>query len=234
MDNGELKKRVGAAAIDRFVTDGLMLGLGTGSTAVWAVRRMAEKYAKGGFSGVRVVATSFQTDIEARSLGLPVLTLTDAAMKGGLDLVIDGADEIDADFNLIKGGGGALLMEKIVAYSSRRFIIIADESKLSSRLCEKFAVPVEILPAALAPVTRALEGMGAKVSLREGAKKAGPVVTDNGNFLLDALFPRAFNPAAMEAEIKLIPGVLEDGIFTKNKPELLIARADGSMDHRKI
>jgi ribose 5-phosphate isomerase A len=233
MNNGELKRNVGAAAIDRFVTDGLLLGLGTGSTAVWAVRRLAERYSQGGLSGIRVVATSFQSEIEARSLGLPVLTLTDAAMREGLDLTIDGADEIDGDFNLIKGGGGALLMEKVVAYASRRFIVIADESKLSSRLCEKFPVPVEILPGALAPVRRALESMGARVSLREGAKKAGPVVTDHGNLLLDAFFQKKFDPAVLEAEVKLIPGVLEDGIFTKKKPELLIARSDGSIEHRK-
>jgi ribose 5-phosphate isomerase A len=233
MNNGELKKLVGTAAVDRFVTDGLMLGLGTGSTAVWAVRRLAEMYSRGSLPGIRVVTTSFQSEIEARSLGLPVLTLTDAVMRGGLDLTIDGADEIDAERNLIKGGGGALLMEKVVAYASRRFIVIADESKLSSRLCEKFPIPVEILPGALGPVSRALESMGARVSLREATKKAGPVVTDHGNLLLDAFFTKRFDPAALEAELKLIPGVLEDGIFTKRKPELLIVRADGTIDYRK-
>jgi ribose 5-phosphate isomerase A len=194
---------------------------------------LAERYSQGGLPAVRVVTTSFQSEIEARSLGLPVLTLTDAAMRGGLDLTIDGADEIDAELNLIKGGGGALLMEKVVAYASRRFIVIADESKLSTRLGQKFPVPVEILPGALAPVTRALMSMGAKVVLREGEKKAGPVVTDHGNLLLDAFFPDGFDPARLEAELKLIPGVLEDGIFTKKKPELLIVNADGSIEHRK-
>jgi ribose 5-phosphate isomerase A len=233
MNNGESKRIVGTAAVDRFVTDGLLLGLGTGSTAIWAVRRLAERFSRGELPRIKVVTTSFQSEIEARSLGLPVLTLTDEAMKGGLDLAIDGADEIDADFNLIKGGGGALLMEKIVTYSSRRFIVVADESKLSQRLCQKFAVPVEILPAAIAPVRRALESLGAEVSLREGVKKAGPVITDNGNLLLDALFKKSFVPAEMERELKLIPGVLEDGIFTKVRPELLIVRADGGIEHRK-
>src|SRR5512137_2163871 len=124
MNNGELKRLVGTAAVDRFVTDGLLLGMGTGSTAVWAVRRLAERFSRGELPRIKIVTTSFQSDIEARSLGLPVLTMTDMAVKGGLDLAIDGADEIDTHFNLIKGGGGALLMEKIVTYASRRFIVI--------------------------------------------------------------------------------------------------------------
>jgi ribose 5-phosphate isomerase A len=227
-----LKKLVGFAAVDRFVTDGMTLGLGTGSTAIWAVRRVSERFHEGVLKGVRIVTTSLQSEIEASSRGLPIVSLNDPSLAGGLDLAIDGADEIDPKGNLIKGGGGALLMEKIVAYASRRFIVVADDSKLSRRLCEHFAIPVEIVPAALAPVTRALEALGAEVSLRMAVKKAGPVVTDHGNLLLDAAFSAAFDPPALERELKLIPGVLENGLFTKKTPELLIVHSDGRIEHR--
>ncbi len=227
-----LKKIVGTAAVDRFVSDGMALGLGTGSTAIWAVRRVAERYRAGELPTIRIVTTSLQTQIEAGSSGLPVVSLNDPSMADGPDLTIDGADEVDPKLHLIKGGGGALLLEKIVAYASKRFVVIVEEGKLSGRLCASFAVPVEIVPDALAPVTRALVGLGAVVSLRMAVKKAGPVVTDHGNLLLDAMFAEAFEPSKLEREINMIPGVLENGFFTRKKPELLIVRADGSIEHR--
>jgi ribose 5-phosphate isomerase A len=234
MGNGtDIKKAVGAAAVDRFVTDGMKLGLGTGSTAIWAVRRVAERINSGGLRGVTVVTTSLQSELEARALGLTVMTLNDRSMEGGLDLTIDGADEVDPDRNLIKGGGGAMLLEKIIAYASRRLLIIVDEGKLSSRLGEKFPIPIEVVPAALETVSRWLRGLGARVTVRTGAGKAGPVVTDLGNLLMDASFAAAFSPQAREAELKLFPGVLENGLFTRKRPELLIGRADGSMEYRE-
>ncbi len=227
-----LKKLVGTAAVDRFVTDGMALGLGTGSTAIWAVRRVAERFQAGELPRIRIMTTSLQTQIEASTLGLPLASLSDPFMARGLDLTIDGADEVDPKGNLIKGGGGALLMEKIVAYASKRFVVIVDDSKLSDRLCTSFAVPVEIVADALTPATRALEALGAEVALRIAMKKAGPVVTDLGNLLLDAKFPPVIDPSRLEREIKLIPGVLENGLFTRKKPELLIVKADGSIEHR--
>jgi ribose 5-phosphate isomerase A len=227
----DTKRLVGFRAVDGFVSSGMRLGLGTGSTAIWVVRRVAERVREGALSDLRIVTTSLQSEIEARSLGLPVVTLNDAGMEEGLDLTIDGADEIDRDRNLIKGGGGALLAEKVVAYASKRFIVIADESKLSPALCRRSPVPVEIVPFALSPVVRVLTAMGAKVALREGTRKAGPVVTDHGNLILDALFKGDFDPRVMEEKIKLIPGVLEDGFFTKKRPELLIGRGDGTVEH---
>jgi ribose 5-phosphate isomerase A len=228
-----VKKRLGFEAVDRFVTSGMKLGLGTGSTAMWAVRRVAQRVREGGVKGLLVVATSLQSEIEARSLGLDVLTLNDASIGGALDLTIDGADEIDPEGNLIKGGGGAMLMEKIIAYSSRRFVIVAEGSKLSRRLGELAAVPIEIVSAALFTATRALEALGAEVRLRIAANKAGPVVTDLGNLLLDAAFKSGFNPMEQEARLNSIPGVLENGIFTSNKPELLIGFENGRVEHRK-
>lgn len=232
-DATETKKVLGTQAVDRFVRDGMRLGLGTGSTAIWAARRVGALLAEGKLKGIRAVTTSLQTELEARALGIPVVTLNDAALDCTLDLTIDGADEVDPERNLIKGGGGALLMEKIVAYASRSLLIIVDDSKLSARLCDRFAIPVEIVANALEPVSRKLRELGGEVSLRIAVRKAGPVVTDLGNLLLDVTFRRSFDPRTMENELKLIPGVLEDGLFTRKRPELLIGHPDGSVEHRK-
>jgi ribose 5-phosphate isomerase A len=223
----DLKRAVGREAVDRYVVDGMKLGLGTGSTAVWAVRRVAERFAAGGLPRLRVVTTSIQSDLEARSLGLPVVTLNDAGMEDGLDLTIDGADEVDARGRLIKGGGGALLVEKVVAYASRRLVIVVDRGKLSDRLGTLFAVPIEVTAAALAPVRRALEALGAEVTPRLALRKAGPVVTDLGNLLLDARFAPGFDPVALEAALDGIPGALGNGLFTRRVPEVLVAGPDG-------
>ena len=231
-DMTEVKKALGREAVDRFVVDGMKLGLGTGSTAIWAVRRVAERIREGSLHGIRAVTTSLQSELEARSLGIPVGTLNDADLAGGLDLTIDGADEVDGAHNAIKGGGGALLMEKIVAYCSRRFLVIVDEEKLSDRLCDRFAIPVEVVAPAVTVVSRTLEGMGGQVSLRQAVRKAGPVVTDLGNLLLDVSFAGTFDPRAMEDALKGIPGVLEDGLFTKRTPELLVGRTGGRLEHR--
>lgn len=233
-DTNDVKKALGREAVDRFVVDGMKLGLGTGSTAIWAVRRVAERLREGSLRAVRAVTTSLQSELEARGLGISVGSLNDADMATGLDLTIDGADEVDGAHNSIKGGGGALLMEKIVAYASRRFIIIVDEAKLSARLCDRFAIPVEVAAAAMATASRALVAMGGSVSLRQAVRKAGPVVTDLGNLLLDVTFSSPFDPREMEDALKRIPGVLEDGLFTKKTPELLVGYADGRMEHKVL
>jgi ribose 5-phosphate isomerase A len=239
-DMSNVKKVLGRRAVDLFVTDGMKLGLGTGSTAIWAVRRVAEKLREGSLKGIRAVTTSLQSELEARALGIPVGTLNDADMAAGLDLTIDGADEVDGARNCIKGGGGALLVEKIVAYASRRFIVLVDEAKISARLCDRFAIPLEIAVPAIATVTRAVQALGASsalgttVSLRQAVRKAGPVVTDLGNLLLDVTFAGPFDPRAMEDELNRIPGVLENGLFTRKMPELLVGFADGRVEHRAL
>jgi ribose 5-phosphate isomerase A len=233
-DMSEVKKALGREAVDRFAVDGMKLGLGTGSTAIWAVRRVAERIRDGSLRGIRAVTTSLQSEFEARRLGIPVGTLNDADLAGGLDLTIDGADEVDGAHNAIKGGGGALLMEKIVAYASRRFLVIVDEEKLSRRLCDRFAIPVEVAVPAVSTATRALEEMGGTVNLRQAVRKAGPVVTDLGNLLLDVSFAGPFDPQEMEDALKRIPGVLEDGLFTRMTPELLVGFADGRIEHRVL
>lgn len=231
-DLSDLKRDLGTAAVDRFVQDGMRLGLGTGSTAIWATRRVAERLADGSLRGIMAVTTSLQTELEARTLGIPVVTLNTKSLDGELDLTIDGADEVDPAFNLIKGGGGALLMEKVVAYASRRLVIIVDHTKLSTRLCERFPVPVEVVVDALETAKKRLRALGGEVSLRMAQRKAGPVVTDLGHLLLDVTFSREFDAADWEREIKLIPGVLENGLFTRKTPELLIAARNGSLEHR--
>jgi ribose 5-phosphate isomerase A len=232
-DLSDLKKSLGFGAVDRFVKDGMRLGLGTGTTAIWAVRRVAERLSEGSLREITAVVTSLQTELEACALGIPVVTLNNWSLKGELDLTIDGADEVDESFNLIKGGGGALLMEKVVAYVSRRFLVIVDHTKLSSRLCDHSPVPVEVVTDSLETVRKRLREMGGEVSLRMGQRKAGPVVTDLGNLLLDVTFPEAFDPSRMEADIKLIPGVLENGLFTRKTPELLVGAANGELEHRR-
>jgi ribose 5-phosphate isomerase A len=234
VDLGDVKKALGTQAVDRFVRDGMRLGLGTGSTAIWAARRVAERIAEGSLHGIRAVVTSLQTELEARGLGIPVFTLNDAALEATLDLTIDGADEVDPGRNMIKGGGGALLREKIIAYASRRLLVIVDDTKLSARLCDRFPIPLEVVPDAIAPVSAALRGWGGEVSLRIGVRKAGPVVTDLGHLLLDVTFRGPFDPGKMEDDLKLLPGVLESGLFTRKPPELLIGSRDGGMEYRPL
>jgi len=229
----DVKQALGTHAADRFVRDGMKLGLGTGSTAIWAARRVAARLSEGSLHDIRAVVTSLQTELEARSLGIPLYTLNDASLDSSLDMVIDGADEVDPAGHMIKGGGGALLMEKIIAYSSLSLVIIVDSSKLSERLCERFAIPVEVVADAVTPVSRRLREMGGEVSLRMAVRKAGPVVTDLGNLLLDVTFRGAFDPRKMEEELKLIPGVLEDGLFTKKRPTLVVGHPDGTIQVRE-
>jgi ribose 5-phosphate isomerase A len=232
-DSADIKKTLGTQAVDRFVRDGMRLGLGTGSTAIWAARRLAARITEGSLRGIRAVVTSLQTELEARALGIPVFTLNDAAIDCTLDLTIDGADEIDPARNMIKGGGGAMLQEKIVAYASRRLLIIAESAKLSARLCDHFPIPLEVVANAAAPVIRRIREMGGEAAIRMGLRKAGPVVTDLGNLLLDVTFRGAFDPRRMEDELKLIPGVLENGLFTRNTPELLIGSSEQDIEYRK-
>lgn len=239
----EQKALVGNAVIDRLferslIKSGMKIGLGTGSTAIIAVERLASYIRDGKVSGVKAVATSFQTHIACEENGIPVYTLNSKEIAGKLDLSIDGADEIDPDNNLIKGGGAAHVQEKIVEYNTKRLVIIADESKLVPHLGTKFPLPVEIIPASRGPVVREMEKLGASCVLRSCAGKDGPIVTDNGNQILDCIWPALsdgsspVNPAKMEDRVNKITGVVENGFFTKNKPLVFIAHADGTVEER--
>lgn len=239
----EQKALVGNAVIDRLferglIKSGMKIGLGTGSTAIIAVERLASYIRDGKVSGIKAVATSFQTHIACEENGIPVYTLNSKEIAGKLDLSIDGADEIDPDNNLIKGGGAAHVQEKIVEYNTKRLVIIADESKLVPHLGTRFPLPVEIIPASRGPVVREMEKLGASCVLRSCAGKDGPIVTDNGNQILDCIWPALsdgsspVNPAKMEDRVNKITGVVENGFFTKNKPLVFIAHADGTVEER--
>jgi len=233
----EQKVLAATTAIDVLIQEGkifsgMKIGLGTGSTAMPAVKRLSERIEDGTLKDIKAVAISFQTTLACEELGIPVYTLNDRAIAGHLDLTIDGADEIDLNNNLIKGGGAALLREKIVAYNSTNYAIVADESKAVETEGTKFPLPVEIIGEARVPVMKELEKLGAKSVLREGVKKAGPVITDNGNMILDCTWENPVDPAEMEEKINRITGVVECGFFTKLKPVAFIAHADGKVEER--
>ena len=233
----QMKQRAGKDAADTMVKSGMKLGLGTGSTAVYAVRRIGELLAQGVLRDISAFATSIQTEIECEKFNIPFYNLNSRELSSGLDLTIDGADEVDPKNYLIKGGGGALLIEKIAAYVSAQYAIVVDETKLKERLGIDFPVPVEVVPAARVQVTRVLEKMGAIVILREAVRKAGPVITEHGNIILDIRIGTEFNgntinPSLMETELNQIPGVVENGIFTRNPPAVIIACSNGTVEVR--
>jgi ribose 5-phosphate isomerase A len=227
--SGGAKEALGRAAADRFVQSGMKIGMGTGSTAIWAIRRIGERLAAGEISDVVGVATSTQSEVACQELGIPLASMNDPRIGGELDLTIDGADEIDGEKRLVKGGGGALLIEKIVAYASRRFVVIADERKVVTTLGNTFPVPVEVLPLARVPVMRALRELGGDPSVREAERKMGMVITDNGNIIVDVRFPAGLDPVEMETRLSTIPGVLGNGLFTRVTPTVLVADADGAI-----
>jgi ribose 5-phosphate isomerase len=238
LTQSEQKILAARTAVDTLVKEGILvsgmkIGLGTGSTAMPAVSRVAEHISSGALRDIKAVVTSFQTANACQDLDIPVCSLNDRIIGGVLDLAIDGADEIDPDCNLIKGGGAALLREKIVEYSAKRLIIVADSTKAVPHMGTKFALPVEIIGDARIPVTLALEKLGASCTLREGVRKCGPVITDNGNQILDCVWKNPVDPAEMEDRIDGIVGVVEDGFFTKNKPVVFIAHEDGSVEIRR-
>jgi ribose 5-phosphate isomerase A len=229
MTADEMKRRVGQAAAEESVGSGMKIGMGTGSTAVWAIRRIGELMRENNLSGILAVPTSFQATLECQEQGIPVRSLNDPEIDGSLDLTIDGADEVDHGLRLTKGGGAALFIEKLVAYNSARLIIVVDESKLVENLGISFAVPIEVHPEARIAVTHALERLGLAVELRMAVRKMGPVVTDNGNILLDAKSSGPIDPVRFESELNAIPGVVENGLFTRCEPKLYVGRSDGSV-----
>lgn len=221
-DNLEVKRIAGIAAAEE-VQDGMVVGLGTGSTAHYAILRIGERVREEGLSIVGI-PTSYQSAMRARAVGIRVADLVDYPE---IDLTIDGADQVDAAFNLIKGGGAAHTREKCVAAASRRIITVVDPSKLSEHL--NVPVPVEVVPYALALVEKQVEALGGKPVLREGVKKDGPVITDNGNFVLDCDFGTIADPAGLEAQLNALPGVLTCGIFTEfaEKIGVLVGESGG-------
>ncbi len=225
----DAKRAAGVRAARDFVRSGMRVGLGTGSTAVWAIREIGAMLAEGSAHDVTGLATSYQAEEAAREAAVPLLHPGDPVLSGGLQLVIDGADEVDPRRNMVKGGGAALLREKVVAEMAEHLIIVITENKRVENLGLAFAVPVEVVPFAVLPVTGALAALGCEPALRMGRAKMGPVITDNGNCIIDCRFQAPFEPAAMEAGIRRIPGVVENGLFCGLDPTLVVAQADGTV-----
>ena len=206
--NEEQKKIVGEKAVE-YVQSGMVLGLGTGSTVYYSLLKIAELIKSGELKDIVGIPSSFQTEKIAIENGIP---LTDFNTHQEIDVTIDGADEIDESLNLIKGGGGALLREKIIAQSSKRLIIVADESKLSEKLGAKWAVPIEVIPFAVGVEIKYLKSLGAKIEIRKD--KAGQIFrTDENNYMLDSNFGVINNPEQLEFLLNRRAGIVENGLF---------------------
>ncbi|XP_073238948.1 ribose-5-phosphate isomerase-like isoform X1 [Porites lutea] len=228
MDAG--KRAAARYAVDNFVKDNQVLGIGSGSTIVFAVERIAERV-KDERMNLLCVPSSFQAQ---QLITQHKLHLTDLDRHPELDVAIDGADEVDSDLNVIKGGGGCLTQEKIVASCAKQFVVIADDRKDSKQLGEswKKGIPVEVIPMAYVPVMKKMEKLGLKPILRMAKAKAGPVVTDNSNFIVDCLFDKVYDWKELNTQLNLIPGVVETGLFIEMVECAIFGKEDGSVNRR--
>jgi len=220
-----MKKAVAEAAVNE-VTSNMIVGLGSGSTAAIMIKTLANKIKAGELKNVRGVTTSFQSEVLALELGIPLIDLVSVAH---IDLAIDGADEVNPNYQLIKGGGACHVREKLVASKANKLLIVVDQTKIVENLNESFPLPVEVLPSAWKQVKDVLEKMDAKCKLRMAEKKAGPVVTDEGNLVLDVLFNGGIkNPKETELQINNIPGVLENGLFVDLTYKVLVGKIENN------
>lgn len=215
-------KQLAAEKAVEYVQDGMKVGLGTGSTAYWAIRKLGERVSEG--LQITAVATSQASEDQARELGIPLVAFSDV---DSLDLTIDGADELDGALQLIKGGGGALLREKIVAMGSARMIVVADESKAVTTL-GKFPLPVEIVPFAWEWTVAALAKLGCKTELRRSGEDL--YKTDNGNYIADCRFEAIESAAELALALQRIPGVVEHGLFIGIADLAILGKSDGTIE----
>ena len=229
-------KRAAGEAAAALADAGMRLGLGTGSTTAFAIEALGRRVREEGLDVVGV-PTSFAAERLARQHGVPLATLDDLGLDAlgpdahALDLALDGADEVGPGLALIKGRGAAHTREKVVAALAARFVVLADESKMVDRLGTRMPVPVEVLPMAEPAVAWALRALGADPALRMGAHKDGPVVTDQGFWVLDARFDGIDDPAALATEIDAVPGVLGHGLFIAMATDVLVGTDSGSVRH---
>lgn len=221
------KKEAAIKAVDENLKENMVLGIGSGSTVVYAVERIAELNKEKDLN-LKCIPTSFQAYQLIIAHGLRLVSLD---QYPEIDLDIDGADDIDKDLNLIKGGGGCLVQEKIVASNSKRFIVIADFRKNSQKLGEgyKKGVPIEVISQAYVPIMKKLEKLGGEPVLRMAVSKAGPLVSDNGNFIIDADFGIIDNPSELHNKIIVIPGVVDTGLFINMAEKAYIGLEDGTV-----
>ena len=216
------KQEAGEYAVG-FVESGMVVGLGTGSTAIHAVRRLGARLRTGDLRDIAGFATSTATRSEAEALGIPLLA---EELPRAIDITIDGADEVDPAFNVIKGGGGALLREKIVAQASRRFVVVVDERKLSPLLGVVWPVPIEVMRYGYASQVRFLEALGGRITLRLAAD-GRPFVTDNSNWVVDCHFGPIGDLEALARQLEGRAGIVEHGLFLHMATDLVVAGADG-------
>ncbi len=217
-----LKKEVAERAV-AFVESGMIVGMGHGSTAIWAARAIAHKLKSGELHDILGVPCSVHIEKEALALGIPLTTLNDHPV---IDLTIDGADEVDPQLELIKGGGGALLREKIVAQASKREIIIVDESKPSDKLGMKWAVPVEVIPFGSGSQIVYLQSLGARPTIRL-TPTGETFYTDQGNLIVDCDFGPIDDPAHLAEQIKARAGIVEHGLFIRIATDVLVSGENG-------
>jgi ribose 5-phosphate isomerase A len=221
------KKNAAIQAVEESVKNNMILGIGSGSTVVYAVKKIAEINQRDNLN-LKCIPTSFQSYQLIVENGLTLVSLD---QYPEIDLDIDGADEIDNSLNLIKGGGGCLVQEKIVASCAKTLIIIADFTKKSDFLGEnwKRGVPVEIIPMSYVPVMKKLDNLGGFPVLRMAQAKAGPVVSDNGNFIIDVDFGKIKNPADLNVKLLKIPGIIDTGLFVGMASKAYIGQKDGTV-----
>ncbi len=218
----DLKKKAALKAVE-FIETGMILGLGSGSTSWFVLEEIGKRVGTGQLKSIIGIPSSIQTAADARQFGIPLASLDEYPE---IDLTIDGADEVDRDLNLIKGGGGALLREKILAQNSRRFIIVVDESKLSPALGVKRVVPVEVIPFGSYPVLNYLKALSVNAKLRLNEKDEF-FQTDQGNFIVDCKFYKISQPYELAAKLKAKAGIIEHGLFPGLATDVIVAGERG-------
>jgi len=221
MNTDALKRQAGEYAAN-LVDSGMIVGLGSGSTAIFATRRIAQRIGSGELTGIVAIPTSLATEAAAFELGIRLTTL---AEHPRIDITIDGADEVDPAFNLIKGGGGAHLREKIVAQASERLVIVADDYKLVDQLGSTWAIPIEVIPFGWESQASYLQSLGAAPTLRLDSD--APFQTDGGNLILDADFGSIADPAALARLLESRAGIVEHGLFIGMTRDVVVAGRDG-------
>lgn len=221
-------KQLVALHAARQVQDGMLVGLGTGSTANYFIEELARRQREEGLK-VSAVSSSVVSAVKAQSLGLPLLALEQLSR---LDLYVDGADEVAPDLTLLKGRGYDLVREKLLARASETFLVLVDGSKLVGRIGENYAIPVEVMPFAWRLVQHSLEQLGGRGELRPNAAKDGLAITSHGSLVLDMRFDAGLDSAALDAALSGTPGVVEHGIFTRLASTVYVAR-DGAVEERR-
>ncbi len=219
------KKEAAGRRGAEFVEQGMVVGLGSGTTMLFAIQRLAERVRNENLD-IKCIPSSVKTEEAARRLGLP---LADLNQVPGVDICIDGADEVDGNKNLIKGGGGALLREKIIMASAGDVVIVVSEEKLVEKLGKRFLLPVEVLPFGWWPASIKLKNLGCTPLLRRH-RSGVQYITDNGNYILDCRFDGIDDPAGLEKEINNIPGVVENGIFVNLAKKIVVGKDEGGVE----